>query len=195
VRISPLIGQAHWSREGRQLVSSGIRESESRYRTETWQFNAEGSRGAKLPIRETDIVVYWSPDGAWLLVASDRERSVDDRSFAIRIGDRPTYAVRPDGSDDQLITEGGATRRFHRFAPDSRRIIYLQLERDEYSLWIVNVDGSGRHRVVSERENLAPFEAVWSPDGALIAVSFLKLSEDETPRKLENPSVYAASRS
>ena len=113
-------------------------------RHETWRFNADGSGATKLPIPETDEVDDWSPDGHWLVTVSDRHPP-HGRGYQL-------YLMHPDGTDQRRLTEGRGLNVHPRFSPDSRRVAYLHQERGSNSLWVVNIDGSGRRRVLQDRE-------------------------------------------
>jgi Tol biopolymer transport system component len=183
VRIIDLVGRPYWSADGRQLLISGTGTLPPRGdRFETWRVNADGTGRAKLPIAETDIVVDWSPDGAWLLVSSNR-RPPDGGYPSLFY--RPTYAMHPDGTDERLISEGGGVNHSHRFAPDSRTIVYTRFDEkaDEASLWAVDVEGKGRRCVLRERDDAGPFQADWSPDGKRLVVVLFDRSRDDQGKK------------
>ncbi len=82
------------------------------------------------------------------------------------------------------MTEGRGLNVYPRFSPDSRRIAYLHQERGENSIWIVNIDGSGRHRVLQEENDVTPDSCCWSPDGKSLACTLLTWQRDEQNRKV-----------
>ena len=72
---------------------------------------------------------------------------------------------------------------YPRFSPDSRRIAYLHQERGLNSLWVVNIDGSGRRRVVQEENDSSPDHFCWSPDGKSLAYKIEDWQRDENGKK------------
>ena len=80
-------------------------------------------------------------DGRWLLTASSR---------GAKIGWQ-LYVMRPDGTEQRRITEGG-NPFYARFAPDGSRVIYTDNARgDQSGIWIVNVDGTNSRRILRKR--------------------------------------------
>jgi Tol biopolymer transport system component len=90
---------AVWSHDGSQLVVSlGWRDEErDHWRFETYRVNADGTGKVELEIPHEDGVQDWSSDGRWLLTTSSR---------GAKIGWQ-LYVMRPDGTDQRRITEGG----------------------------------------------------------------------------------------
>jgi Tol biopolymer transport system component len=54
----------------------------------------------------------WSPDGRWIVFASDRE------------GDFEIWRIQPDGTNLQKIVSGGGRNNHPHFAPDGRWIVF-----------------------------------------------------------------------
>ena len=126
-------------------------------RHETWRFNSDGSGATKLPIPGTDGVEDWSPDGHWVVTVTDRHPP-HGRGYQI-------YLMRPDGSDQRRLTEDKGLNVHPRFSPDSRQVAYLHDERTGSGLWVVNIDGSGRRRVLQFEDETSTQHFCWSPDG------------------------------
>jgi Tol biopolymer transport system component len=91
--------------------------------------------------------------------------------------------MRPDGTEQRRLTEGPSLNVFPRFSPDGRRIAYHRQDREGDSIWVVNIDGSGRHRVLREENDLSPGHCCWSPDGQSLACTVLQWQRDEQGRK------------
>ncbi|MEJ7637889.1 MAG: hypothetical protein WKF75_07895 [Singulisphaera sp.] len=144
-------------------------------RCETWRFNTDGSGATKLPIPETDEVHDWSSDGRWLVTVSDRH---PPHGSGYQL-----YLMRPDGTDQRRLTEDRGLNVCPRFSPDGRRIAYLHQERGENSLWVVNIDGSGRRQVFQEVNDTSPGQVCWSPDGKALAYKLEDWQRDENGKK------------
>ncbi len=176
-RVSKFGGETSWSPDGKQLIVvkwlSKPDDGDSRH--ETWRFNADGSGATRLPIPETDEVDDWSSDGQWLVTVSDRH---PPHGSGYQL-----YLMRPDGSDQRRLTEGRGLNVYPRFSPDSRRVAYLHQERDKNSLWVVNIDGSGRRQVFEEVNDTPPHLFCWSPDGKSLAYTLEDWQRDENGKK------------
>jgi Tol biopolymer transport system component len=171
-RVADFGGIASWSPDGAQLiiVKSLTTRVDQDTKTENWRFNADGSGATKLPIPETDQVGDWSPDGRWLVTVSDRHPP-HHQGYQI-------YIMRPDGTEQRRMTEGGLNL-VPRFSPDGRRIAYLHAEGGENGIWVVDVDGGGRRRVIGREIGLSASPLCWSPDGKSIAYTIKDLQQDE----------------
>jgi Tol biopolymer transport system component len=177
-------GLTSWSPDGKQLIVVKwlSKPSDDDMRHETWRFNSDGSGASKLPIPETDEVDDWSPDGQWLVTVSDRH---PPHGSGYQL-----YVMRPDGTDQVRLTEGRGLNVYPRFSPDSRQVAYLHQERGENSLWIINIDGSGRHQVYQEENDTSPDHLCWSPDGKSLAYTLEDWQRDEKGKKfIGNPEL------
>ncbi len=118
----------------------------------------------------------WSPDGARIAFEGW------DESDPSRTG---VYSARvSDGGDLQRITTSGGLPHDMPldYSPDGTQIVFHRAARAEPevdidlggSLWVVNVDGSGMHRL--ETGNVRPWwQARWAPDGSRIIFSTERL--------------------
>jgi Tol biopolymer transport system component len=106
---------AAWSRDGKQLIISLGRHDDVRrcWIHTTPRINADGSERKDLPIPTEDNVQDWSADGRWLLTASSRSAKLGWQ----------LYVMRPDGTEQRRITDGG-NPFYARFSPDGRQVIY-----------------------------------------------------------------------
>jgi Tol biopolymer transport system component len=153
---------AAWSADGKQLIISLGRHDDVRrcWIHTTFRVNTDGSEPKELPIPAEDNVQDWSPDGQWLVTASSR---------GAKLGWQ-LYVMRPDGTEQRRITEGG-NPFYARFSPDGRQVIYTDNGRkDQPGIWIVNVDGTKARQVLPVDRNRVG-SACWSPDGKRIAVA------------------------
>ena len=149
-----------WSHDGSQLVVSlGWRDEErDHWRFTTYRVKADGTGKEELKIPNEDGVQDWSTDGRWLLTTSSR---------GAKIGWQ-LYVMRPDGTNQRQITEGG-NPFYTRFSPDGRSVLYHDGTSEERrGIWVVDLEGLSRRRVLSTGKALA--SACWSPDGKRIAV-------------------------
>jgi Tol biopolymer transport system component len=122
---------AAWSPDGKQIIVNAARMEISRWVYTTLWVNTDGTGREKPAIPPKDCVQDWSADGRWLLTASARGAKA---GWVL-------YVMRPDGTDQRRITEGG-NPFYARFSPDGRRMVYTDNGRDELSgIWIVDVDG------------------------------------------------------
>jgi TolB protein len=187
-QVADFGGVTSWSPDGKQLiVVKWLHEHEDDpMRHETWRFNADGSGAIKLPIPDTDEVDDWSPDGKWLVTSSDRH---PPHGSGYQL-----YLMRPDGTDQRRLTEGRGLNVYPRFSPDSRRIAYLHQERGENSLWVVNIDGTGRRQVFLEENDTSPEEFCWSPDGKSLAYMLQDWQRNEKGKQFIGDSEAANRR-
>ncbi len=133
-----------WSPDGSQLVVSLGRRDEERdhWRFTTFRVNADGSGKTELKIPPEDGVNDWSSDGRWLLTTSSR---------GAKIGWQ-LYVMRPNGTDQRQITEGG-NPFYTRFSPDGRSVLYSDGTTEERrGIWVVDLEGLARRRVLPDRK-------------------------------------------
>jgi len=167
-RVSDFGGVTSWSPDGRQLiVVKWFNPPEPEHpHHETWRIDLDGSKPVRLPIPETDEVNDWSPDGRWFVTVSDRH---EPRGRGYQL-----YLMRPDGTDQRRLTEGGGLNVYPRFSSDGRHLAYLHQERGKNDIRVMSVDG-GPPRIVVEETNedsgllVTPSKVVWSPDGRTLA--------------------------
>jgi Tol biopolymer transport system component len=165
-----------WSPDGKQIILSvGTRdESRKQWVYETFRINADGSGREPLKIPAQDGVQDWSPDGAGVLTTSSRNARI---SWQL-------YLMRPDGTNQRQVTEGG-NPFYARFSPDSRRLLYSDgppRQQQRVGIWVVDLDGTNRRRILPTGKGTA--SACWSPDGRQIAVAIAG-SEPEERGRLE----------
>lgn len=166
---------AAWAPDGKQIIIIASRKEKSEWVFTTIRVNTDGTGRQEPAIPPEDGVQDWSADGRWLLTASRRGSKL---GWVL-------YVMRPDGTDQRRITDGG-NPFYARFSPDGRRVVFFDNGRDERSgIWVVDVDGKNNRLVLpvtTEPKANAPRigSACWSPDGQRIAVLLSTLEENQT---------------
>jgi TolB protein len=189
----PSIVSPRWSADGKELivcVNTAPQGEGPRFRA--YRMMADGVGKAELPVAETDLILDWSPDGQWLLVASGRDRPGD-----LPARDRwPVDLVKLDGTGRRRLVEGGMLTNSGRFAaPEGRSVSYVQLVGEprklrEVGLWTVDVDGRNRRRILSSHDEEAPLRARWSPDGKHLAVTVSDALQRDTDGNIARELEY-----
>lgn len=105
--------------------------------------------------------VQFSPDDAWLLVATNRE------------GQMNLWRMRPDGSDYHRLTDHPFPVSAGIYSPDAVHIAYTTNESRDLGNsdgYVMRADGSERRRVFRVSEGTREAITDWSPDGRFLAV-------------------------
>lgn len=71
------------------------------------------------------------------------------------------YAMGPDGSDVNQLTNTSGLERFPDVSPDGTRVAYSM----DGNIWVINADGTDPVQLTTSGQDTAP---VWSPDGSQI---------------------------
>jgi TolB protein len=139
----------HWSPDATRVVyGNGVQDEPGHH---LFVANADGSDALQLTTGPAfDDSPDWSPDGGKILF----QRS----GSAVQ-----TYVVNADGSGLTALTPADDFAARAAWSPDGARIAYLKGIEPERGVWIMNADGTDRHRVSSALCTNEP--PVWSPDG------------------------------
>jgi len=88
------------------------------------------------------------------------------------LGNSQIYSVRPNGTGLKQLTDFPNGVNAHRPSPspDGMKVLFNREDEDSAQIWIMNADGSDRHRFLRDR-GAFDFDASWSPDGSQIAFS------------------------
>jgi len=156
------IQEAVWSPAGDRLIASWNQGNRFRLYAVMGPDTAGTAQGtsAGLPVSDgPDVWASWSPDGLWLAFGTTRD------------GQGEIYRMRPDGVQEENLTNDPADDREPAFSPDGQRIAFISDRTDgSPRLHIMNADGTDVRMVGNPpgTENHGPS---WSPDGRRILVS------------------------
>jgi Tol biopolymer transport system component len=159
---STWLGDPEWAPDGSQILFTVDEEGEGQI--SMWSMNIDGTgRRELVDLGPRGISVAWSPDGSQFLITSDDG----------------LYAIAGDGSERRSITENlhraDGYPIFHpTWSPDGSLIAFVEYSEyglppyDKYSIWVVNADGSERHKVMDLGPR-NPSGLVWLPKGSPFA--------------------------
>jgi hypothetical protein len=187
-----------WSPDGRRLaVTHLVPDASPLPGAETsWirpaVVNADGSGFRILdayPHRKMQLSpIAWSPDGSRIFVQSGGEDvdPADMGLYTIRAsdgGDLSRILVTPPGYNDHVAV-----------SPDGWRVLVLRSTTNlDGTLFVVNVDGTGRHQLTPPNVNAVDLQFydgisdAWSPDGSRIVFCAFILSNGSTGLFVVNP--------
>jgi Tol biopolymer transport system component len=103
--------------------------------------------------------------------------------------------MHPDGSGERRLTEDKGLNVHPRFSPDGRRVAFLHHDRSARGLWVVNIDGSDRRRVLQFDGDTESQNFCWSPDGKSLAYETfyektIGKDEKEIDLKIDRPRLW-----
>ncbi len=131
-------------------------------RPQLWVVDTRGGWPSQLTFGESVTGHAWSPDGAWILYASDRGGN-----------EREGYIlITPDGvRERELLPPSGAFRVFGGFSPDGRRIAYAECppESAAFDIHVLDVESGTDRVVLAGRMGL--YVAAWRPDGGALVLT------------------------
>jgi RNA polymerase sigma factor (sigma-70 family) len=148
--------------DGRHLIGSKIASmlGNEIWRHETWRHDADGRNPEKLNIPAADAVLDISPDGQWALTRS---------RLVTRLNTSDLKLVRLDGSESRRLSDLGGFNEPGRFSHDGTRVAWCRRVKGVDSVWVVNIDGTGKKRVF-EAKDVHTQSVCWSPDGKRLAM-------------------------
>jgi len=152
-------------------------ERETRDGEDLFTVNADGSGVSRLTSRHgSEGDASWSGDGAKVAFsyAADPEK-----------GPYEIWSVNADGSQLTRLTRHRGFSIAPAWSPDATKIVYASDGGQDHGLdlYVMNADGSGKHRVTKDR-NRDDSDASWSSNGERIAFAILK--PGDTPREFDS---------
>ncbi|MFZ0139720.1 MAG: hypothetical protein WAL70_01435 [Aeromicrobium sp.] len=125
-----------------------------------WSMSSDGTSRANLTNNPAlNSQPSWSPNGAKIAFASDRDGGDDD-----------IYVMNADGSGQTALTSNADTDFMPSWSPDGAKIAFAS-DRDSsgsnFDIYVMNADGTGPTRLTTDPGGDARPE--WSPDGSKIA--------------------------
>ena len=153
--VSGAAQHASVSGSGKQLVYASVVVTQN-----LWKFGFDPERAAvtseptsvtrgSQPLYHPQV----SPDGEWVVVASDNE---------------DLFVVKSDGSEMRRLTDDDFQNREARWAPNGEHIAFQSDRSGTYDIWSIRRDGSGL-RQLTETPDLTLIAPVWSPTGDRMA--------------------------
>lgn len=128
---------------------------------------ALASAGADdLPLQATRSVSFSTDEGTWISV----DVSPDGRSLVFDLlGD--LYLLPIEGGKASALSRGMAFDTQPRFSPDGRRIAFVSDRDGSENVWLMDVDGGGEPRRLTQGRDTVFVSPEWTPDGEGIVVS------------------------
>jgi len=149
------------SPDGSQIVFVSNRDGNE----EIYRMNSDGSDVVRLTTAPAkDSYPFWSSDGTKIIFCSQRD---DGHTYEV-------YLMDSDGTDPTRITNNSVSEEWAYLSPDMQKIVYAVGPFPDYSLYVMNVDGSDSHQVFSSDKSAA--FPKWSRDGGTIAFNHVILS-------------------
>ncbi len=176
------VGAPRIAPDGR-MIAYTVRTTEwdeNRYDQEIWLFR-EGEPPFQLT-RTTDgssTGQRWSPDGRWLAFLADRGEKQQIYLISPHGGDARQLTSVKDGISNLQWSPDGATIAFTATDAEGKE---MEARKDQYGafaiedadfrmshLWVVEVEGEGEPRRLTEGDDFTVGGFAWSPDGEYIA--------------------------
>ena len=159
---------AAWSADGRRVAFSvpltdPVNPNRDAAGSEVWVATVANGHVDVLPdLLATDL--EWSPTGSELAIASGQT----DRGDGNRLGDGSIRLYDADSGRMRTLVGPSGVYSFT-WSPDGARIAYQRGESDggsaDQEIWVVEVDGSGEHRIARGFAAFYGIGPVWSPTG------------------------------
>jgi TolB protein len=155
---------ADWSPRGDKIAFSGLRPGHP-YDT-LFLMNPDGTGVHDLGTPYGSEGAVWSPDASHIQYGAHN----GDGNWAV-------WTMRSDGSEQRQLTHprlvlpagsGGTIPGV--WSPDGTRIAFSSGQQHRRAVWIMNADGTGKHRVTNWRGSESPL--AWLPNGRIVFSHF-----------------------
>jgi len=104
-----------------------------------------------------DMNPAWSPDGKWIVFASNRE------------GNWEVYKMAADGSSQQNLTQNPADDTSPAWSPDGGWVVFASNRDGNWEVYTMTADGSSQQNLTQNPAN--DTSPAWSPDGWVVFAS------------------------
>ena len=137
-----------WSPDGKEFAYCAFREHDGKQEVDIYTIPVEGGEETRLTGGGFNDGPEYAPDGEHIWFNSTRS------------GLMQIWRMKRDGSEQTQMTYNERNNWFGHVSPDGEKVVYLSygkddLEADEHlpnmrvELWMMNADGSGKHRLLS----------------------------------------------
>jgi TolB protein len=152
---------ACWNPVARAIVFASSRDPHD----EIFRIDDTGSPGEEVAVTSRNSQVGYepsfSPDGQWVVFESHPE-DVEAQGIITKHHIDSTLIY-------QALTDSGEDCRQPNWAPAGDHILYQKLAGEQWDIWVMNIDGTGRHQVTTGSGDKT--DASFSPDGRWIVFS------------------------
>lgn len=176
------VGAPRISPDGRMIAYTvrTVEWEDNRYDQEIWLYR-EGEDPFQLTRTKdgSSTGQRWSPDGRWLAFLADRGEKQQIYLISPRGGDAKQLTSVEDGVSSLRWSPDGASIAFTATDPESKE---MKARKEQYGgfaiedadfrmshLWVVEVEGEGEPRRLTEGTDFTVGGFAWSPDGQHIA--------------------------